>query len=208
MIGLRPAARGGILLDGQPLETLPVADRIRRGLVLVPEDRQAAGLVPTLSVRDNMTLASLDRYTTGPYLSAGKMNPRVDGLIRELAIKVASPRQPITSLSGGNQQKVVIAKCLLTRPNVLLLDEPTRGIDVGAKAEVCEIMNRLAAEGLAIIFASSELEEVLGMANRILVMSRGRVTGEFPRQGATETALVGAASTRPAPAQGENRVQA
>lgn len=194
LLGLRRPSSGDVLLDGKPLSTQPPAERIRRGLVLVPEDRQAAGLVQALSVTDNMTLASLPRYRTGPYLSAAKILPKIAELIHELSIKVASPSQPITSLSGGNQQKVVVAKCLLTEPRVLLLDEPTRGIDVGAKAEMCDIINRLAAEGLAIVFASSELEEVLAMADRILVLSKGQVTGEFPRGVADDQALVAAAS--------------
>lgn len=208
LIGDRPEATGAITLGGRRLEALGVSERIRQGLVLVPEDRQTSGLVQTLSVSDNMTLASLSSYTNGPYLSARKMKPKVAELIRELSIKVSSPAQPITSLSGGNQQKVVVAKCLLTSPKVLLLDEPTRGIDVGAKAEMCEIMNRLAAEGLAIVFASSELEEVLAMADRVLVMSKGRITGEFTRAEATGKALVAASSASQARPEGSNHADA
>ncbi|MCP5115879.1 MAG: sugar ABC transporter ATP-binding protein, partial [bacterium] len=115
-------------------------------------------------------------------------------LIAELSIKAGRASDPVTSLSAGNQQKVVVAKCLLTEPKVLLLDEPTRGIDVGAKAEMCDIMNRLASDGMAIVFASSELEEVLALADRVVVMSRGSITGEFPRGEATDTALTAAAS--------------
>jgi erythritol transport system ATP-binding protein len=171
-----------------------VAERIARGVVLVPEDRQAAGIVQTLEVRDNMILASLGACTVAGVLDSAKINRRVDELVRDLSIKVASARQPVTSLSGGNQQKVVIAKCLLTSPRLLLLDEPTRGIDVGAKAEITEIMGRLAEQGLGIVFASSELEEVTAIADRILVLSKGRVTGEFRRGEASATALAAAAA--------------
>lgn len=195
LAGLHSDATGSVELENTRLDKLSTAQRIARGLILVPEDRQSAGIVQSLTVRDNMILASLDACTTGPYLDAAKVDPKVAALVSDLSIKIATPSQPVTSLSGGNQQKVVIAKCLLTAPRVLLLDEPTRGIDVGAKGEICDIMNRLAADGLGIIFASSELEEVLGMADRILVFSKGRITAEFSRAEATDTALAAAAST-------------
>jgi len=194
LAGLHPRAMGSVLLDGRSLERLPVAERIARGVVLVPEDRQAAGVVQTLAVRDNMILASLGACTVGGILNSAKVSQRVGELVRELSIKVATAEQPVTSLSGGNQQKVVIAKCLLTAPRLLLLDEPTRGIDVGAKAEISEIMSRLAGQGLGVVFASSELEEVSAIADRILVLSAGRVTGEFRRGEATADALAAAAS--------------
>ena len=117
-------------------------------------------------------------------------------LMRDLAIKARSPEHPVTSLSGGNQQKVVLAKSLLTQPQVLLLDEPTRGIDVGAKAEIFEIMNRLAEQGLAVLFVSSELPEMFTVPDRILVLSKGKVTGEFLHDDVTEEALVLAAGAR------------
>ena len=115
-------------------------------------------------------------------------------MIRDLSIRVAGPDAPITSLSGGNQQKVVVAKGLLTQPKVLLLDEPTRGIDVGAKSEIFQIMSRLAEEGYAILFVSSELKEVLAMSDRVLVMSKGRITADFARGEATEASLVAASA--------------
>jgi erythritol transport system ATP-binding protein len=160
--------------------------------MLVPEDRQQQGLVPTLSVASNITLANLPKFTKGFFLSQQEEAREVTRLVGELAIKTPTSQQLIGRLSGGNQQKVVVAKALLTAPKVLLLDEPTRGIDVGAKAEMFEIMNRLAAEGLGVIFSSSELMEILAMADRILVMSKGRITGEFDRAQATEAALVAA----------------
>lgn len=192
--GLRPETRGRCWLEGQEIKQNTVTGRIGLGLALIPEDRQREGLVQTMSVADNMLLASLKKYMTGFYLSRKKEDDNVDSLIKELSLKVADPHQIITSLSGGNQQKVVVAKGLLTAPKILLMDEPTRGIDVGAKAEIFEIMSRLAGQGLGIILVSSELKEILGMSDRILVMSKGRITGEFSKETATEEALVAASA--------------
>jgi erythritol transport system ATP-binding protein len=171
-----------------------VADRIESGIVLVPEDRKTDGLVPTLSVAHNMVLASLRKYITHFFLARGKERAAVDRMIASLSVRVAGPDAPITSLSGGNQQKVVVAKGLLTAPKVLMLDEPTRGIDVGAKSEIFQIMSRLANEGYAILFVSSELKEVLAMSDRVLVLSKGVITGEFARGEATEAKLVAASA--------------
>ncbi|MCB0115782.1 MAG: sugar ABC transporter ATP-binding protein [Caldilineaceae bacterium] len=190
--GLRPETSGRFWLEGQEVTQSAVTDRIGLGLVLIPEDRQTSGLVQTMSVADNMLLASLKKYVTGFFLSRKKEAENVETMIKELSLKVHDPAQVITSLSGGNQQKVIVAKGLLTAPKVLLMDDPTRGIDVGAKAEMFEIMNRLAAQGLGIIFNSSDLKEILGMSDRILVMAKGRITGEFSRETATEAALVAA----------------
>ncbi len=194
LLGLHPEALGSIRLGGKELMGRTISERIRAGLVLVPEDRQRAGLVQTLSVSSNMTLASLRAYTQGFFLSELKERLNVKRVIKELSIKVFNPNQIITSLSGGNQQKVVVGKALLTAPKVLLLDEPTRGIDVGAKADMFGIMSDLAAKGLGVLFVSSELMEVLAMADRILVMSKGKITGEFSREDATEEALVTASA--------------
>jgi erythritol transport system ATP-binding protein len=192
--GLRPETSGRCWLEGKEIKKNTVTDRIGLGLALIPEDRQREGLVQTMSVADNMLLASLKKYVTGFYLSRKKEDDTVETLIKELSLKVADPRQIITSLSGGNQQKVIVAKGLLTTPKVLLMDEPTRGIDVGAKAEIFEIMSRLAAQGLGIILVSSKLKEILGMSDRILVMSKGRITGEFSKETATEGSLVAASA--------------
>jgi len=192
LMGIRAGVEGEVGLAGQPVAGRAVADRIAQGLMLVPEDRQGQGLVQTLSVAANITLANLSKFTKGFFLARRAEEGDVARLIGELAIKTSTSRQLIGRLSGGNQQKVVVAKALLTAPKVLLLDEPTRGIDVGAKAEMFEIMNRLAAKGLGIIFSSSELMEALALADRILVMSKGRITGEFDHAEATEAALVAA----------------
>jgi erythritol transport system ATP-binding protein len=153
-------------------------------------------LIQKLSVAHNISLASLQRFVTAFWLSERREMEDIKGLIRDLAIKTRSPLHPITSLSGGNQQKVVLAKGLLTAPQVLLLDEPTRGIDVGAKAEIFEIMNRLADQGLAVLFVSSELPEMFIIPDRVLVLSKGKVTGEFAHDQVTEEVLVAAASGR------------
>ncbi|MCB0164984.1 MAG: sugar ABC transporter ATP-binding protein [Anaerolineae bacterium] len=194
LAGLHPEAGGKMWLEGQLVTADDVKARIDLGVALVPEDRQREGLVQTMSVADNMLLASLRKYLSGFLLSKNKEQTNVDRLIGELSLKVANPQQIITSLSGGNQQKVVVAKALLTEPKVLLMDEPTRGIDVGAKSEIFEIMGRLAQQGLGVVFVSSELMEILGMADRILVMSKGKITGEFSRAEATEETLVSASA--------------
>lgn len=194
LAGAKPQTTGTIWLKGKQVQAGTISERIESGFVLVPEDRQRFGLVPTLSVMDNMLLASLKNYLKGMFLARKSEKESTTAKIKELSIRVASAQQPITSLSGGNQQKVVVAKGLLTRPKVLLLDEPTRGIDVGAKSEIFEIMNRLAEQGYGVIFVSSELKEILAMSDRILVMSKGAVTGEFTHTEATEEKLVAASA--------------
>jgi erythritol transport system ATP-binding protein len=194
LIGANPRATGKIWLEGEDIGGNTILKRIQAGLVLVPEDRQRDGLVLTLSVAHNMILASLKKYLNRfrLFLVRKKEKEAVSTVIKELSIRVADPRNIVVSLSGGNQQKVVVAKGLLTRPKVLMLDEPTRGIDVGAKHEVFEIMESLAAQGYGILFVSSELKEILAMSDRILVMSKGTITGEFAREEASETKLINA----------------
>lgn len=193
LIGLHPEAQGKIWLAQKELRGL-IDRRIAQGLMLIPEDRQREGLVQQLSVAHNMLLASLRNYVRSIYLSSAKENASINRMVRDLAIKVSSPQNLISSLSGGNQQKVVVGKALLTSPKVLLMDEPTRGIDVGAKDEIFEIMRNLAMQGLGIIFVSTELKEIMAMADRIIVMSKGRITREFQRAEATQQALVEASA--------------
>jgi len=204
LAGSRAGATGKVWLAGEEMKATTVSERIQAGLVLVPEDRQREGLVQTLSVAHNMLLASLRRYLNRFFLVRRKENQAVTDLIKDLRIRVADPQQPITSLSGGNQQKVVVAKSLLTHPKVLMLDEPTRGIDIGAKSEIFEIMSRLAKDGYGVIFISSELKEVLAMSDRILVMSKGAITGEFARGEATEERLVAASAVGHGPVTKSN----
>lgn len=192
LIGLNPEARGTILLNGKNLHGLDITARIALGLSLVPEDRQLRGLVQKLSVAQNITLASLSRYVRFAALSRHKERTSVTHQISDLRIKVADPGHLITALSGGNQQKVVVGKSLLTHPKVLMLDEPTRGIDVAAKGEIFEIINQLAQKGLGVLFVSSELKEVLATADRVLVMWKGRIAAEFKKGEITQEAVVAA----------------
>jgi erythritol transport system ATP-binding protein len=194
LAGLRPATSGTTTFDGADITSKSISERIGMGLALVPEDRQRAGLVQSLSVAQNITLSSLSQLARGAYLSPETEAMHARRLACDLGIRCTSPSAPITSLSGGNQQKVVIAKCLLTSPKAILMDQPTRGVDIAAKAEICALMRGLAAHGLAVMFASSELEEIRQMADRVLVMSKGRITAEFNKAEATDEAIVAASA--------------
>ena len=194
VMGRRPHSTGRIFIEGRPVGERDVTGRIRRGLALIPEDRQREGLVAILSVGANLTMASLRKFLAGFHIVGPRERAAITGAVRDLAIKVADPAQEVASLSGGNQQKVVIGKALMTDPKVLLMDEPSRGIDVGAKAEVFRTMRKLAAEGLGIIFVTSDLDEVLALSDRIAVMSNGRVTALVERSQASEAALVAASA--------------
>ena len=187
--GLRPEASGTLRLGGAALAG-GVPARIAAGIAFVPEDRQRQALVPTASVSDNMVLSSLARVAAAGVVSPRRQDVLAGGMIAGLSIRAGSAAQPILSLSGGNQQKVVIARALLTQPKLLILDEPTRGIDVGAKAEIFRIMRRLADDGLAILFVSSELPEIMAVADRILVLSRGEVGGLFAAATVAEADII------------------
>jgi erythritol transport system ATP-binding protein len=176
----RVSASGGrVLLDGEDVVRLSIAERIGAGLVLVPEDRQRDGLVQTMSVGENLSLASIGTFTKGLFTSRKREQAIVDTSIRNVHIKTNGGAAPIGSLSGGNQQKVVIGKMLATNPRVMLLDEPSRGIDIGAKAEVFKLLAEGAAKGLAVVYSTSEVGECLSIAHRIVVMRRGRISAEF-----------------------------
>jgi erythritol transport system ATP-binding protein len=192
LIGLR-LSQNPVWLDGARIDRLDTAGRIRRGLAMVSEDRQRSGLVATLPLGANITLAALRRLARAGYLSARTEDRAAAAQIADLGIRAAGPRVPITALSGGNQQKAVIARCLLTSPKVLLMDQPTRGIDVGAKEEIYRLMRRLATQGMAILFATSEIAEVRAVADRILVLTRGRIAAAVTAAQATDEALVTAA---------------
>ncbi|GHA44242.1 sugar ABC transporter ATP-binding protein [Amylibacter ulvae] len=194
VIGRHPHATGNMFIDGEPLVEKSVSARIGRGLALIPEDRKNDGLVQILSIRENMTLSSLHKFTRGFDMNLRLEKETVADFVKSMTVKIASPEHAVSSLSGGNQQKVVISKALMTNPKVLLMDEPSRGIDIGAKAEVFRVMRKLAADGLGIIFVTSDLEEVLSLSDRILVMSNGRITGDFTHDTATNTGLVEASA--------------
>jgi D-xylose transport system ATP-binding protein len=190
-----------VWLDGRRIDTSSPQKAIAMGLAMVPEDRKHHGIVPDLDVGQNITLAVLEQFAHATRIDGEAELKAVRGEIAQLELKAASPSLPITSLSGGNQQKAVLAKMLLTRPRVLILDEPTRGVDVGAKYEIYKLMLALADRGVAIIMVSSELAEVLGVSDRVLVMGEGRLRGDFINDGLSqETVLAAALDQRPAPA--------
>ncbi|MFC4764885.1 D-xylose ABC transporter ATP-binding protein [Dyella koreensis] len=182
-----------LVLEGKPLRVRSPGDAIRAGLCMVPEDRKRHGIVPMLGVGDNITLATLQHYARAGHIDRQRELQVVEAQIGQRRVKTASPALPIARLSGGNQQKAVLAKMLLANPKVLILDEPTRGVDIGAKAEIYRLIFELAAQGVSIILVSSELPEVLGLADRVLVMGEGRLRGNFPNQGLTQEQVLAAA---------------
>lgn len=191
----RPSA-GTVTLAGRLLPPGNPAAAIAQGLVLVPEDRKKQGLLTDRSVRENTSLAVLRTLTGAGLIRGERERALVDRLIANLGIRTPHRDQSVNLLSGGNQQKVVLARWLSTQPGVLILDEPTRGIDIGAKAEIYKLMGRLVQTGIGIILVSSELPEVLGLSDRIIVMHQGRLTGEFHRHEATQEEIMRAATGR------------
>ncbi len=173
------ATAGAVVLQGHEVSHLSIAQRIARGLALVPEDRQRDGLVQTMTVGQNLSLASIMAFTRGLFTQRRAEQGLIDRTIREVTVKTSGGAAPIGSLSGGNQQKVVIGKMLATRPCVILLDEPSRGIDIGAKAEVFRLLAEGARGGLAVLYSTSEVGECLSVAHRIIVMHKGRISGSF-----------------------------
>ena len=173
------AQSGTILLGNENISKLTIAERINVGLALVPEDRQKDGLVQTMSVGQNLSLASISDFTKKLFTSINSENSLVRQSIKAVTVKTSSADAAIGSLSGGNQQKVVIGKMLATNPRVLLLDEPSRGIDIGAKAEVFKLLSERAKDGLAVIYSTSEVAECLSIAHRIIVMHKGQISAEF-----------------------------
>ena len=193
LAGVRMGHSGEIFLRGRAHRFASVADAMRHGVALVPEDRKRDALLPDLSIRENISLAALRRFGRC-FVSRRRETERVQELAHELRIKSEDLEQPVSSLSGGNQQKVVLARYLMCEPSLLLLDEPTRGVDVGAKAEIYQILAELAAKGLCVLFTSSEMEEVQQLAHRVAVLSCGAVVDEFAVQAASEDRLFSAAS--------------
>ena len=194
LFGVTPAHAGTIEIEGQPLRITSPRQAMDYGLALVPEDRQHHGLVPPMDITDNVTLPNLTSFTRAGWLNKKEAQVAAFQAATQLQVKATTVWQKVRELSGGNQQKIVLAKWLSTHPRILILDEPTRGIDVGTKAEVHRLMSALAAEGIAILMISSELPEVLGMSDRILVMHEGKVTGLFDRSEATQEKIMLAAT--------------
>ena len=185
-----PLDSGRIIKKGKPLNLKSSCDGVKNRIAYVSEDRKGDGLILDLSIRENMTLSSLERISKSFIVDKNKEKERVNSYIDRIRIKTPSMEQLIKNLSGGNQQKVAIAKALMIHPDVLILDEPTRGVDVGAKKEIYDLINEFKSTGKAIIMISSEMPEILGLSDRILVLSHGSITGEFNIKEATQEKIL------------------
>ena len=198
LFGLRPAASGEIVIGGRRQRFRSAADAIRAGVAYVPEDRRRHGVIADFDVAANTSLASLERVATRGFVNRTAEETIAAGYMRRFNIKASSVRDRVGTLSGGNQQKVALARWLATSPSVLILDEPTQGVDVAAKAEIHALMEELAADGLAIVLISSDLPEVLALSDRVLVLHRGRVTGCLDAADGTADTIMTLALNRPA----------
>ena len=190
IFGLDKIDSGEILLKGHKIEIRSPKDAIEKGIAYVSEDRKALGFIPEMSMIENISLSNLKNYSKGGFIQTKKETKVSSQMADDLKIKAAGLNQKVMNLSGGNQQKIVIAKALLTSPALLILDEPTRGIDIGAKHEIYKLINQLANNGLAVIIISSELPEILGMSDRILVLSKGKQTAILNKQEASQEKIM------------------
>ncbi|MBS1878290.1 MAG: sugar ABC transporter ATP-binding protein [Actinobacteria bacterium] len=184
---------GEILLDGEPVSPRSPRQAISRGIALLPESRKEQGLLMRRSIVENIMLPHLDDVSSGGIVRSARERREVVEAMERLSVRAAGPRASVDTLSGGNQQKVLFGKWLIRPPRVMIVDEPTRGVDVGAKRAIYELIDELTASGTAVLLISSDLEEVLGMAHRVLVMRRGRLAAEFSNEGAERTAVLAAA---------------
>jgi inositol transport system ATP-binding protein len=195
LFGLTPATAGSIAIDGKVVTIDSPSTAIRHRMAFLTEDRKESGCLLVLDILENMQLAVLhDRSTPMGFLNERRLRTACEAMSRKLRVKTPNLNERIKNLSGGNQQKVLIGRWLLTEPRILILDEPTRGIDVGAKAEIHRLITELARQGVAVVMISSELPEVLGMSDRVMVMHEGRVTGLLGRQDATQVKVMELAS--------------
>ncbi|MEV6795663.1 sugar ABC transporter ATP-binding protein [Streptomyces sp. NPDC051320] len=199
VVGALATDSGSVEVAGSPMPHRSPAAAIRAGVVLLPEDRKVEGIIPSLSVRENISLAALPRLSRAGVVSKAKQDEIVRFFMDRLRIKASGPDQKVRDLSGGNQQKVLLARWLCLNPKVLLLDEPTRGIDVGAKAEVQALIDELAGDGLGVLLISSDLEELIEGSNRVVVLKDGRVVGELEGAAVTEQELLDTLATAPGP---------
>nr|WP_240529832.1 sugar ABC transporter ATP-binding protein [Streptomyces mangrovisoli] len=191
IVGALPTEAGSVEVEGETLHRRSPAAAIRNGVVMLPEDRKLEGIIPSLSVRENISIAALPRLSRAGVVSQAKQDEVVDFFMKRLRIKASSPDQRVGDLSGGNQQKVLLARWLCLGPKVLLLDEPTRGIDVGAKTEVQALIDELAGDGLGVLLISSDLEELIEGSDRVVVLKDGRVVGHLAGDEVTEEGLLG-----------------
>ncbi|WP_225851130.1 sugar ABC transporter ATP-binding protein [Streptomyces sp. HPF1205] len=200
VMGAQPRTGGEVSLDGERFHPKHPADAVEAGVGLVPEDRKEQSLLPSHSVRWNVTLTTLRRISRRGVLTPAVDKEHARGIVKDLGVRLHTQEQPITSLSGGNQQKAIFGRWLAAKPKLLLLDEPTRGVDVGAKAEIYSLIDTAAQDGLAVVAASSELEELLWICHRIVVMAHGRIVADIPREDfSKELIMTAAAGTQPDP---------
>ena len=197
IVGALATDSGSVEVEGKPLRHRSPAAAIRAGVVMLPEDRKVEGIIPNLSVRENISLAALPRLSHAGVVSQAKQDEVVRFFMERLRIKASGPDQKVSDLSGGNQQKVLLARWLCLNPKVLLLDEPTRGIDVGAKAEVQGLIDELAGDGLGVLLISSDLEELIEGSDRVVILKDGHVVGHLADDEVTEEGLLGALATAP-----------
>ena len=208
VVGALHTESGTVEVDGIPVRRNSTPAAIRAGAVMLPEDRKSEGIIPNLSVRENIVLAALPRISRAGLVDRAKQDEIVRYFIDRLRIRASSPEQKVSELSGGNQQKVMLARWLCLNPKVLLLDEPTRGIDVGAKAEVQGVIDELAADGLAVVLISSDLEELIEGSDRVVVLKDGSQVGELTGADVTEPALLAALAAAPPPPPGRPPAEA
>ena len=194
IFGVATRKSGTIKIDGKAIKNRNAGESIKNGFALLTEERRATGIFSILNIRENATIASLDKCKTGPFLSKAQLKKNTEWCIISMRVKTPSQETKIRSLSGGNQQKVILGRWLLTEPTVLLLDEPTRGIDVGAKYEIYQLIIDLAEKGKTVIMVSSEMPELLGVCDRILVMSGGKLAGEVDASTATQEEIMSLAA--------------
>jgi ribose transport system ATP-binding protein len=190
LFGVLRGTTGRVMVEGREARLSSPAAAKSAGIALVPEDRKTEGLMLPMSISDNLAIASLDAISTGPFVDRAKENAAIERGITRLQIKIGAPSDAVSTLSGGNQQKVVLSKWLFSDPEVLILDEPTRGIDVGAKYEIYSIINQLAADGKGVLMISSEMPELLGTCDRIYVMNEGRIVAELPKGEASQETIM------------------
>jgi ABC-type sugar transport system ATPase subunit len=202
IFGIDPAESGEILINGKPVTIKNPGQAMNHGIAYVPEDRGTQGLVRQMRIRENVSMSVLRAIRAGVFINRREERNLASSTIKQLNIRAYSMEQVVNKLSGGNQQKVVVGKWLASKPRILIMDEPTRGIDVGAKAEIHRLMSELAREGLAVLMISSELPEILGMSDRILVMRGGKIVAEFSREDATQERIATAMMSESASSNG------
>ena len=190
VFGVDPRDSGKIVVDGTERKIKSAGDGIKNGIAMISEDRRAEGIIPIRSIRENISLAFIDQFAKGSIIDQKREREKADGLMRKLKVRAASPTQEIRTLSGGNQQKAILAKWMMGDTKVMIMDEPTRGIDVGSKEEIHQLMCECAEEGMAVIMISSELPEVIGMSDRVYVMREGKISGMLNRDELSQEAIM------------------